>query len=310
MFGWLKKRFGSVQIGTNSYSYSRLVGLDPRSLETLGKQAAVSDERAARWVMEAMVERDEECTLAGVTIVRAARDKLPPAALCALHGSLAQIIQTTTPTEIRVLVLREQLGLALQLITADELETARELFEHAMPFVVGADTAPADLSEVLLEAAKLAREHRWDRATLALIDRKLTFRNAADLHAARLLVGAALGGGDRALAHFEMARKNAPEDVECHFLLGQAHSVRAKQARSQDVFDKEREKSLLHLEEARKLADRRGNDGANYSGVVLAAASGVALLAVMAPLYDEIMYMETPPKGGGGDGSSSGSSSE
>jgi hypothetical protein len=308
MFGWLKKRFGKVQIGKRRYGYADLAALDLGHLQMLGLKAAQRGEAVATaWVVDAVIDHGGLCVSPAVAIVEAAQGTLPPDDVVKLHVTLAGCFTVERSTDERIAVMRAQIDLAHELVGAGALNMAEALLEQALPAVVNVDRVPPAIAALLLEAARLARAHKWDRAVLVLLDRKVNFANAQEHKEACLLIGIALGGGERALTHLESARSANPDDVECHYLLGQAHATRAKKAGSQSEFDTERKKSLEHMDEARRLAAQVDSHSVPFSGVVLGAVSGVALLALMAPTYDEIMYLEAPLKGAqsGGAGSMS-----
>lgn len=295
MFGWLKKRFGRIRIGRQRFSYSALAGMDATRLEQLGIQGATRGEAVAcLWVMEALVDKGHGTAQSAIRVAETAQATLTPEHLVELQITLTGCVTPQCPGSIREAIIRSQLDLVRELISAGAHQYAQRMLEQAVPAVAVMDHVPEGISLLLVEGAQIAREQRWNRAILALLDRKLRFSSTDDKRAASLLMGMALGAGDRALEHLQVARMQSDNDVECHYLLGAAHASRAKKARSDSEFADERQKSLHHLDRARQLAV---DSGSGFSGVTLGAASGVALLALMAPTYDEIMYLEGPLKG-------------
>jgi len=327
VWGWLKKKLGSVPIGGQKYSFKQLQGEDPEALAALGAEATGHDQfEGAYWCFEGLLgqgdferawsfgedligkDPDAERVTAAVEAICGAVDR--PAhlraacrgarakgrasaqAVCALHSALARSLSAKASEAERVAVLSELAALARDLAEQGEGAALGPLLEKDAARAAGKDKAGPELSSVLLELGRVAHEQKQARATIALLDRRMAFKSKADARAAMVLLGGALGGGDRAISKLHEALKLDPEDNEAHFLLGRAHAGRAKKARSQSEFDRERKAALEHLERARAGA----GSGAETAGVVAGAAGGVALLALIAPVYDEIMYMQEPKK--------------
>ena len=269
--------------------------MDLARLGKLGRRSATQGEATScLWVMEALAERGYAAATPAVSMAEAARATLTPAELVELHITLTGCVTPECPISARAEIIRSQLDLINDLITGGSHLSARLLLEQAVPAVASIDHVPQPVATLLIQGARIARENKWNRAILTLLDRKLRFDSAQERREANLLMGIALGSGDRALDHLRAVQTQNDQDVECHYLLGAAHATRAKKARSDTEFAGEREKSLHHLNRARQLA---ADTGSGFSGAVLGAASGMALLALMAPVYDEIMYLDGPLRG-------------
>jgi tetratricopeptide (TPR) repeat protein len=334
MFEWLRKRLGSVKLGETSYSFSQLKGMDPASLSALGQEAVSYNQfQGAHWAAEALMgqggsaggdllplleallakdpDRDRKAKLVGrlgdsglpapalTRAAQAAREKGKPRdieGVAQLHEALAASLGPKTDDPARVAAMEEILELARWALKGAQPGVAQRALERDMPRAAGTEKPSPEASRVLLEAAKVAQQNNCSKATIALLDRRLAFRDKDSARQCCLLLGAALGNGDKAISRLNEALKIDPEDVECHYLLGKAYTTRAKRARSQAEFDSERKKALEHLEKARERSGADDDEG-SAAGVVLGAAGGVALLAMMAPVYDEAMYLTGPKKG-------------
>lgn len=298
MFGWLRKRLGGVTIDGQRYGYRELVELGESERAALARAALVSgDETATRWVVEAMGESGFFDLDTAVAILADGPAHLTPDVLADLAVTLAAALPAQAEAAHRAQLARAMLALAEHGEGALALDAARRVVGEALPALANLPAVPGEMAGVLIDAAVLARRHQWSSAVLGLLDRRIDFSDADQARRAELLVAAALGGSDRAVEHLRRSAEASPDDLECHFLLGQAHATRAKKAGSQAEFDRERGESLQHLEKARELASRVDSQGTSFSGVVLGAGSALALLALMAPVFDEIMYLDGPLKG-------------
>lgn len=297
MFGWLKKRFGTVNVDGQAYTYKMLRSLEGTELLRLGSRAATTgQDTAVRWAVDALMEAPpqlEPCR----TVILAGNEQLAPAVLADLHATLASGVTGECAPDVRVQIFSDQLTLAKRFIAQHAMVPARVILEKALPALANVSPVPGVLGTLLIDAARLAWDQHWQSAVLGLLDRKLAFNQADHTERADLLVAAALGSTDRAVSQLTHSIGERPDDIEAHYLLGQAHAKRAKKAGSDKDFADERGKALVHLESARRLAGEQGSSLGSFSGVVLGAGSALALLALMAPAYDEILYLDGPLKG-------------
>ncbi len=331
MFGWLKRTFGRVSIGGERWSRSRLAGVGPTTLEQMGLEAVARGEyEGARWVLEVMIEKGvafdrawgvaqelavEDPDSVGLvlgalatfddagdllTAARGLRKQIDPHP--ALAGIYARIGSRLGPDadDARALAAITELVAAARWLAADGDADAAKMPLAVLPTVIGSrESLGPEATGLVLEAAVLADSIDLSDVVCALLERDLALDDDAQRKRACLLVGKARGRHSKGIEKLREAIEIDPDDPEAHFLLGRAFAEKAKRSANQADFDENRKQALAHLEQAREKAAARGDEpaaAAAAAGVAVAAAGGIAFLAMMAPVYDEIMYMQQPPK--------------